>query len=182
MAKTLQYSTSPEDSGRIMAHLIDHLSNYAQYFEVEQSSGSVLILRVREVVARQWQFQRPGFRVRVTRSGSGCRIALQRTLAPLANWVLGLFTAGSAIALASGLALLAKDPSEPRQHATYIITTLTMTFAGLVLRQVYYLVEAGRDRELTGILQRALADFGRPTAIRRREESRGPGTGMPSRS
>lgn len=177
MAKTLQHSDSSEDPGRIMAYLVDHLANYAQYFVVEQRGSSVIQLTVREVVARQWQFQRPGFRIKVSPRSPGCRIALQRTLAPLANWFLGILTAGSALALAYALALIAAHPSEGRQQSGFVATAAGLTFVGMALRQVYYFVEGGRDRELTGILQKALADFGRPTAIRRREESRGPGTG-----
>lgn len=181
MAKTLQYSLSPEDPSRIMAHLIDHLANYAQYFEVEQRGPKVIALRIREVVPKEWQFQNPGFLIQVTKSGPGCRIALQRTLTPAANWFLGLWVAAAALALAAGLALLTANPSEGRRHYPFIVTAGSLTLAGLVFRQVAYWIKSGRDPEFTNILQKALADFGRPTAIRRREESRGPGTGTPAK-
>ena len=176
MAKTLQYSTSPEDAGRLMAHLVDHLANYSQYFEVEQRGPSLIALRTREVIARQWQFQKSGFLVRVTGDRGGSRITLLRTLGPLANWFWGLFTAGWAAALVWGLWRMGAQPAEARGAVTWVATAGGLTLFGLGMRQVFYWTTAGRDRELTNILQKAIADFGRPTAIRRREASRGPGT------
>ena len=178
-ARTLQSSLSPEDPGRIMAHLVEHLANYSQYFEMQQRGPDVIELRIREVIARQWQLQKPHFLVRVTPSRPGCKIALQRTLAPVANWFLGIFTGVSAIALVGSLAVAIANPAERGALWKFMATAAGLTLAGLVLRQLYYWAEAGRDPELTGILQKALADFGRPTAVRRREAARGPGTMNP---
>lgn len=177
MAKTVQSYKLPGDPQQLVSHLRDHLANYAQYFTVEERTPSLLVLRIRHVVAKHWEFPKPGFRVRVLPAGTGSRIILQRTLAPIAGWFFGLWIALSGLALAWAVALMIAKPEDWRQQGYLFWGTVGLTLAGLLFREIYYLVERGRDRELTGILEKAIADFGRPTAIRRREQSRIPGPG-----
>lgn len=180
MAKSVQQFASPGDPGRVFAHLLDHLANYAQYFSVQQRSESTLALELRGLGGTRMRFGKPGFVIRVTPSGSGSRIELLRSLAPLGRYFFGFFTGASGLAFLGGLAALGANPSDWRKLAPFVGISLGLTVAGLVFRRVYYSLESGRDRELTGIVEKALADYGRPTAVRRAMRENQPGPGGPA--
>jgi len=171
MAKKVQVFAHGAEPTRIHAHLSEHLANYAQYFSVEQRSATELALAVREVVARRNEFQKPGFIVRVAPAGTGSSVILYRILAPLGRYAIGIFIAASGIALSAAVALLLRNTAEWRSSAPFVAAAAGLTLAGLGLWELFYWLQRGRDRELTGILQKALADYGRPTAIRRAKAS-----------
>ena len=171
MAKKVQVFAHGAEPARIHAHLSEHLANYAQYYAVEQRSATDLALSVREVVPRRSEIQKPGFIVRVAPAGTGSSVILYRILAPLGRYASGISIAASAIALSAALALLLRNTAEWRSNAPYVAAAAGLALAGLGLRALFYWLQRGRDRELTGILQKALADYGRPTAIRRAKAS-----------
>ena len=181
MAKTIQNYKLPGDPQQVLSHLRDHLANYSQYFSVGERGPDMLLLRIRNVVKKHWEWTKPGFRVQVSAAGSGSRIVLQRTLGPIANWFFGIFTTLAAISCVAGLVLQIANPADWLKILPFTAGSAVFTVVGLGFRQVYYFIDAGRDRELTGILEKSISDFGRPTAIRRREQSRmiGPGPSAP---
>lgn len=182
MAKKVQVFASRGDPGQLMPHFAEHMTHYAQYFSAEQRSPSLIALTLREFGVRRQEFTKPGFHIRVSAADGGSRIVLFRTLAPLTGYFSGIPVVAAAVAILAGIALVAMNPADWRSVAPFLGGAFGVLLVGLVLRQFFYWLEGARDRELAGIVQKALADLGRPTAIRRREQSAGagPGTSQPA--